>query len=83
MQDIELIQKLKDQRMKSGITQKEFAKILGAGGQDTIALWEMGRFHPSRKFMRKILDFLAMEPAALRVYKQSVTKRETVPNKTE
>jgi len=69
---------LKEKRLRAGLTQTDVAGFIGASGQDVVAMWELGRFLPSRKFMGKILSFLSMKPEALFFYKEkrgSASKR--------
>ena len=47
---------LKELRINRGVSQKEFAAILGVS-QQTIASWEVGRTEPSNSLLKDIADY--------------------------
>ena len=57
--------KIKQQRKKKGLTQKELASILGLGGVTTVASWEQGLSNPPAKRIPAIADALDISVSEL------------------
>ena len=47
--------KIKELRLRQGLTQKELSNILGVN-RSTIALWERGTNHPRMKMLPKLVN---------------------------
>ncbi|MGB3480245.1 MAG: helix-turn-helix transcriptional regulator [bacterium] len=48
---------MRKKRMDLGLFQKDVAKIMGVA-TDTITLWEKGRKEPSKRYLKRIEQFL-------------------------
>jgi transcriptional regulator with XRE-family HTH domain len=53
-------ERIKKKRMDMGLYQKDVAKLIGVS-IDTVILWEKSRTKPSRKNLRRIMQFLEMK----------------------
>jgi len=58
---------IKLKRVEAGLFQRTMAAILGIS-QLHLSWWETGKYKPSAGYLRRLKQFLSLDPLALRVY---------------
>jgi len=58
---------LRLRRVEAGLFQRTMATLLGVG-QPHLSWWETGKYKPSVGYLRRVNQFLALDPLALNVY---------------
>jgi DNA-binding transcriptional regulator YiaG len=75
---------LKDLRERDMLSQSELAEMIGVH-QQTVHIWESGRFKPLPRYQRKLVEALHSTPdellAALKETQQQRKKKEEPENK--
>lgn len=63
---------LRLKRVESGLHQKTLGILLGGATQALISWEETGKYKPSAGYLRRLNQFLSLDPLALRVYVRAI-----------
>ena len=67
------------ERVEAGLFQRTMGLMLGIS-QPHLSCWETGRYKPSAVYLRRLNQFLSLDPLALKVYVSTVGLRPSPLN---